>query len=455
MVTRRSSRQYFQKPDFLVDRENGLISREIFVNPDLYEREQERVFARCWLFVGFEDQVSKPGDFFVSRMGEESVILTRDRQGEIHVFLNSCRHRGMKVCRYDDGNTPVFTCPHHGWSYGLAGELVGVPHFKTAYHSQLNKDDWGLAEVAQLANFKGSIWATWDPTAPPFKEYLGDHRLGLGLFFDKEDGSEADIEVVGVYKWTLPNNWKFGAENFGGDGYHTRPTHRSRALLAEDGGAGGVGRGNWLTFMQAHHGSGRTQLNIVPDEPSSGFGNSPILREYYREVYERRKANLGHRWRLQASLGNIFPNASQGQSRSMCVWHPNGVHSTEAWRFWFVDRDAPEEVKEIMRHPYMETAGPQGLTEQDDMENWNYAHKASRGVIARRLPYNYAMGMGYELKRHPALDELGVKVDGYVFQRHEDFGPSSEQNQRGAYYFWADLMESESWAELRARGRWP
>jgi len=46
-------------------------------------------------------------------MGEESVILTRDRQGKLHVFLNSCRHRGMKLCRFDEGNTRVFSCPVH------------------------------------------------------------------------------------------------------------------------------------------------------------------------------------------------------------------------------------------------------------------------------------------------------------------------------------------------------
>ena len=79
----------------------------------------------------------------VSGMGEESVILCRDRAGEVHVFLNSCRHRGMKVCRYDEGNTTVFTCPYHGWSYGTDGRLVGVPFFREAYHGALDRSEWG------------------------------------------------------------------------------------------------------------------------------------------------------------------------------------------------------------------------------------------------------------------------------------------------------------------------
>src|SRR5689334_24177660 len=78
----------------MVDLQSGRISREIFVNDAIYQQELERLFARAWLFVGHESQIPNPGDFVVSGMGEESVILCRDRAGQVHVFLNSCRHRG-------------------------------------------------------------------------------------------------------------------------------------------------------------------------------------------------------------------------------------------------------------------------------------------------------------------------------------------------------------------------
>ena len=88
----------------LVDADHGMISREIFTSPAIYKRELESLFTRTWLFVGHESLIPNPGDFYLSRIGEESVILCRDRTGEVHVFLNSCTHRGMKVCRYDKGN---------------------------------------------------------------------------------------------------------------------------------------------------------------------------------------------------------------------------------------------------------------------------------------------------------------------------------------------------------------
>jgi len=78
-----------------IDTENGTLERRIFTDQDVFQKELETVFTKAWLFVGHESQVPKPGDFFTSRMGKESVILVRDKANQIHVFLNSCRHRGM------------------------------------------------------------------------------------------------------------------------------------------------------------------------------------------------------------------------------------------------------------------------------------------------------------------------------------------------------------------------
>ena len=249
----------------LVDVKQGLISRELFVNEELYQQEQEQLFAHCWLFVGHESQIPKPGDYFVSGMGEESVILTRDREQRIHVFLNTCRHRGMKVCRYDEGNTPVFTCPYHGWSYATDGRLVGVPYYKECYEEQLDKAEWGLVEVPQLVNYKGTIWATWDETAPPFAEYLGGMKVHLDTLLDCRDGREGGSEVLGgVQKWVMPCNWKFAAENFAGDAYHNI-SHRSVDLAGI--GPSGAGRRDTVerstaqrlgaSFPDLGHGAGR------------------------------------------------------------------------------------------------------------------------------------------------------------------------------------------------------
>jgi Ring hydroxylating alpha subunit (catalytic domain)/Rieske [2Fe-2S] domain len=333
------------------------------------------------------------------------------------------------VCRYDGGNTPVFTCPYHGWSYATDGQLVGVPFFKEAYHGKLDKSRWGLVEVAQLCNYKGTIWATWDASAPPFAEYLGEFTRYLDLSLDAWDGREGGTEVLGgIQKWLIPCNWKFPAENFSGDSYHNI-SHRSVDLVGI--GPSGAGRRDMqerqmarrlqICFPERGH---QTGVYVLPkDRPTPpAYQHSPVVSEYFRHCEAERRRR---------------------QPRTIAVWHPRGAHQTEVWRWYVVDQDAPPEVKDFLRQYYIRYSGPGGLTEQDDMENWNYAHAASRGTIARRYPYSYEQGMGFEVQNY-AWD--GLQLPGVVMDITE--ARSSEHNLRNLYRRWAEFMEAESWDEL-------
>ncbi|MEB2400159.1 MAG: aromatic ring-hydroxylating dioxygenase subunit alpha [Alcaligenaceae bacterium] len=434
----------------LVDPDNGLIGREIFSNKQIFDEELEKVFTRSWLFVGHESQIPNPGDFFTSRMGAESVILTRDKKNTVHVFLNSCRHRGMKVCQYDHGNTTLFTCPYHSWSFTTEGKLFGVPQYKNLYEDCLNKEDWSLIEVAQLHIYKGTIWATWDKNAPDFLTYLGDARAHLDLALDCRDGREGGSEVLmGVHKWIIPCNWKFAAENFLGDTYHN-VSHRSVDLvgIGPSAEAGVKGRRDnelekakhlWVNFPAGHG----VHSAIVPEDTPfvDTFQNNPEVAEYFRHCHEERQRRLGEKARLLPFVGTIFPNASfhGRQPRSICVWHPHGPEHTEAWRFFLVDKDAPQAVKDFLRHYYMRYSGPAGMTEQDDMENWNYATAGSRGVIAKRYPYNYMQSLG--TCQPPGAGPVAGNVSLQV----------SEENPRQFYRRWRDYMNEGDWDVLMGK----
>jgi phenylpropionate dioxygenase-like ring-hydroxylating dioxygenase large terminal subunit len=429
---------------YSLDLEEGTVSREIFVSEEIYQREQEQVFARAWLLVGHESLIPNKGDFFSSRMGEESVLLTRDREGDIHVFLNSCPHRGMKVCRYDQGNQRVLECPYHGWGFTLDGKLTAVPHEK-AYSNKLDKGKWGLTEVAKLANYKGSIWATWDPAAPEFLDYLGEGVTHLDAVLDGRDGREGGSEVLpGIQKFIVPSNWKFGAENFVGDVYHNY-SHKSVDLV----GIGPSGKGrrdeeeltaekNILRCWNLPGGHGGVSSLQLDDHPYSPiYRDNPEIDAWFKQCYEQRQKRLGKKARLIGSVGTIFPNMSlhATQPRSIFVWHPHGPGHMEVWRFYLVDKDTPAGVKDVLRHYYMRYSGPAGMTEQDDMENWNYATAASRGVIARRRPYNYQLGLGEGMK----LEGMPGRVGKFLM---------SEDNQRNMYRTWDKFMQDKSWPEI-------
>src|SRR6266540_3657733 len=172
--TRFEEARFMVDVSSLVNVEEGLQSKLIFIERDIYEDELERIFAHCWLFLAHESQIPNPGDFVAAYMGEDPVLVVRDSHGKVGAFLNTCRHRGMRVCRADQGNAAAFTCTYHGWTYGNDGKLVGVPGYKEYYFEELDMENWGLVRVAQVSSYKGLIFGTFDPRAPSLQEYLGD-----------------------------------------------------------------------------------------------------------------------------------------------------------------------------------------------------------------------------------------------------------------------------------------
>src|SRR5437764_1651947 len=146
----------------LVDLERGEVSRRIYSDEAIYQQEMERIFARCWLFLGHESQIPRSGDYLTTYMGEDPVILWRDPGGQPRAFLNTCRHRGNRLCLYERGNASSFTCGYHGWTYNAEGKLTGVPYHAEAYLDDLDRARWGLIEPPKLTSYGGMFFSCWD-----------------------------------------------------------------------------------------------------------------------------------------------------------------------------------------------------------------------------------------------------------------------------------------------------
>lgn len=427
-----------------IDVDAGTLSREIFSSEEIFQRERECVFAPAWSFVGHTSQLPQNGDFFLSRCGVEPVIVSRDEKGAINVLSNSCRHRGMPACRYDSGNATGFICSYHGWSYGLDGTLTGVPKLRERYQGRLDRAKWGLIP-ARVSVFHGSIWATFDDALPSFEDYLGaDMQFYLRSLMQGPDGEDDGYEVIGgIVKWQVPCNWKFGAENFAGDHYHGY-SHISVERLSV-GLSGKTSRHNFAAVktprqpmsiadpQRGHTIRASVYKELAAYEPQAGAPDE--VNDYYRQCHEQRQQRLGDKARLLIHGGVIFPNThfnSAGRT-TIGLWLPLSAARTEVWRWLFVPRNAPNIVKDTLREYYLRYAGPAGMVEQDDMENWTAAQQGTESLVSRKYPFNYQLAMGLARRSLPG-EWLGNEVS-----ITEDV---AEHNQRAFYGHWARLIAS-------------
>ena len=107
-------------PELLKDDPTTLdyrVDRSVFTDQELFELEMKYIFEGNWIYLAHESQIPNPNDYFSTFMGRQPVIITRDKNGELNAFLNTCTHRGATLCRHKKGNKSSFTCPFHGWTF--------------------------------------------------------------------------------------------------------------------------------------------------------------------------------------------------------------------------------------------------------------------------------------------------------------------------------------------------
>jgi phenylpropionate dioxygenase-like ring-hydroxylating dioxygenase large terminal subunit len=415
--------------DAWVSEDGTRISGRIFSSQEIYELERELIFKRCWQFVGCESQVRAPGDFVRSRLGEQDVIVVRDKRQQVHVLANICRHRGTTLCRADRGKTERFTCTYHGWSYGLDGALKGVP-MERKLDWKIDKSKLGLLP-AKVETYQGLIFATFDHAAEPLADSLGDSRFYLDTLLDRR---EANLVLIGgPHKWELEGNWKSAAENMTGDFYHVNDSHASMMSLYP-GLADSINMmcddqlASFVVMPQGH------ALNtfIVPEGTPTDFMlpieprwlEDPVVLEYFRGIQPEATQRLGElRTRLRMNTCTIFPNLSVLPG-SFCLrmTFPKGPDRCESWCWVMGYDDMPEEVRQTVFAAYLDVFGPDGLLEPDDSENWANVVAGLAGPMASEVDLFAGLGLGTE-KARPDLPGIHAH-------------PLSEAGHRAFYKRW-------------------
>jgi choline monooxygenase len=193
--------------------------------PDAYRSEEffglerERVFATSWVAVGYAERVAHPGDTILADVAGRPLIITRDRDGVLRAFHNTCRHRGTRLVR-EPCRLTRFRCPYRSWTYALDGRLLGAPLFEGSdiradqqalfdmgHLERFDKADYGLLE-ARVAEWGHLVFATLDLRAMSLEAWLGDLPDRLAGY------RLAEMTVVDERDYDVAANWKLIAENF-------------------------------------------------------------------------------------------------------------------------------------------------------------------------------------------------------------------------------------------------
>ncbi len=288
------------------------MSKQFYLNEDLYEKEKEKIFYREWICIGHISQLPEVGSYFTADVAGQSVVAIRQKDDSIRVFYNVCQHRAHPLLKEGHGKRRVIACPYHAWTYDLDGELKrargtdGVPGFK----DQCIRLRQIRSDIAM-----GLVFLNMDDNAAPLMETIGK------IISEVEEIAPnlAKMRMVAEHILHHESNWKVTLENFT-ECYHCPVAHK---YLLE---------------------------NVYTSEDYKVTFDGPIFRHYSKGLGD--PAIHGDDFRIWF----IWPNFSihrypVHKCISLRHWRPHG-HSKNDYVFrWYVDPDLSEDaVQEVIRY---------------------------------------------------------------------------------------------------------
>ena len=427
------------------DPEKGIfrVHRDVYTDPDLFEMELKNVFEGTWVYLCHESQVQNPFDFYCTKIGRRSVIVSRDENGELHAFFNTCRHRGATLCQTETGNTKYHVCNYHGWAYDASGKNIDIKDkAQGCYTEAFDEQDHNLIPLPCFDSYQGLIFASLNPDVPSLDEHLGEAKILLDLVAEQ---SPEGMEVVpGRSDYTYNANWKMQMDN-GMDPYHLTSTHSTFMKVVQrrqDGDSDNeqvtspdfrdrfTMDAGMYTFKNGHS----MIWNDHPKPETMPFWG--MIEEVRKKVGEEKA-----KWMARSRNITIFPNLQFNDSTSLVLrtYIPHAPNRTEMKVYSFAPVNEPDEFRTIRVRQHEDFFNSSGMATPDDticysdcQEGYmsypaDYLQSFERGMA------NLIEGPDEEAKR------LGFKPATSLFGNFMDQG---ETSYHGPYRQWARLMRA-------------
>lgn len=209
------------------------VHRRVYTDPDIFELEMERIWGRAWIYVGHESQVKQPGDYFATHVGRQPVIMTRHKDGKVHVLFNRCAHKGAQLVGETCGKAQQLRCLYHGWVFDTDGTLLHTPGEEGYAGSGFGKGNpmANMRKVPRVDSYHGLVFASLAEEGPSLKTWLSGAAASIDNLVDRSP--EGKIEIVGgCFRYLHDSNWKMFIENLN-DAMHPMVVHQSSSGTAK------------------------------------------------------------------------------------------------------------------------------------------------------------------------------------------------------------------------------
>ncbi|HEY8933923.1 MAG TPA: aromatic ring-hydroxylating dioxygenase subunit alpha [Cyclobacteriaceae bacterium] len=313
------------------------IATDFYLNPENFEHAKEKIFAQSWQFVGDTDQVKEPGWVTPVNLLEnylnEPLLLSRDKQGDLHCLSNVCTHRGNLIverpCKIND-----IRCKYHGRRFQLDGKFQSMPEFKEVKDFPTADDN-----LTQLQLFQWGKWlfTSLNPNHKPleiFKEMID--RVSWMPFHDFHFHPELSNDYI------VKANWALYCENYL-EGFHIPFVHAGLNSV--------IDYGNYTTELYRYS---SLQLGLAKDEdmafdlPPSSPDYGKKVASYYFWVFPNMMFNF-YPWGLSINIVRPVDIAKTKISFLSYVWDENKLRQGAGANLHQVEMEDEEVVENVQK----------------------------------------------------------------------------------------------------------
>jgi len=364
------------------DSDRGIfrVHRSSMTSPDVLKLENERLFARSWLYVAHESEIAEPGAFRRRTVAGRPMFAVRDLQGQIHVFFNTCPHRGAMICRQDAGTARSFQCFYHAWTFDTAGAIAGIPD-RDSYPPGMDWKNLGLRSPAYVESYRGLIFINLAQQCESLADYLSPVRTLIDLTMDSADVLGGWEVLAGSSQYRFKANWKLMIEN-SIDNYHFDTVHETyKQYIGNDNKRlGGMRKDLKEERIGFAHPKGHGGFSMWPSRTARALAlaaetwsaaECAEIDAVRTKLFERFGEERGLVMAEQSRSILIFPNLlfqDSGTGFRVRQIEPVDAELTEV-RQWEL---APRDESLLLRRRRLEGAraflGPGGFASPDDVE---------------------------------------------------------------------------------------